>query len=87
MGSQVFLVRLSPKGRLVVPKEIRQRYGWTEGTELVLEERGDGVLVRPAQQLPETTLEDLVGCTGFKGSSKTLSEMEAAMELGARRRR
>ena len=87
MGSQAFSVRLSTKGQLVVPKEIRQRHGWTEGMELVLEDRGDGVLVRPARQLPETTLDDLVGCTGYKGPAKTLAEMEAGIALGARKRR
>ena len=71
------------KGQLVVPKEIRQRHGWTEGTELVLEERGDGVLLRTARKLPETTLEELVGCTGYKGPAKTPAEMEAGIALGA----
>lgn len=87
MGSQTFSVRLSAKGRLVVPKEILQRHGWTEGTELVLEERGDGVLVRPARKLPETMLEDLVGCTGYQGPAKIPAEMEAGIAMGARKRR
>ncbi|HWM90483.1 MAG TPA: AbrB/MazE/SpoVT family DNA-binding domain-containing protein [Thermoanaerobaculia bacterium] len=87
MGSQAFSVRLSTKGLLVVPKEIRQRHGWTEGMELVLEDRGDSILVRPARQLPETAHEDLVGCTGYRGPAKTLAEMEAAIAMGARRRR
>ena len=79
VGSQAFSVRLSTKGQLVVPKEIRQRHGWTEGMELVLEDRGDGVLVRPARPLPETTLDDLVGCTGYKGPAKTLADMVEAL--------
>lgn len=87
MGSQAFSVRLSTKGQLVVPKEIRQRHGWTEGTDLVLEDRGDGVLVRLARQLRETALEDLVGCTGYKGPAKTLADMEAGIASGARKRR
>lgn len=87
MGSRAFSIRLSTKGQLVVPKEIRQRHGWTEGTELVLEEQGDGVLLRPSRQVPETTLEDLVGCTGYKGPAKSLEEMEAGIALGARKRR
>ena len=87
MGSQAFSVRLSTKGQLVVPKEIRQRHGWTEGTDLVLEDQGDGVLVRLARQLPETSLEDLIGCTGYKGPTKTLADMEAGIASGARKRR
>jgi AbrB family looped-hinge helix DNA binding protein len=87
LGSQTISVRLSTKGQLVVPKEICQRFGWTEGMELVLEDRGDGVLVRPARQLPETALEDLVGCTGYKGPAKTLAELEAGIATEARKRR
>lgn len=86
LGSQEFSVRLSTKGQLVVPMEILRRHGWTEGMELVLEDRGDSVLVRPVRQLPETTLEDLVGCTGYRGPAKTLAEMEAGIAMGARKR-
>ncbi len=85
MGSQAFSVRLSTKGRLVVPKEIRQRHGWTAGTELVLEVQGDGVVVRSARKSSETVLEDLIGCAGYKGSAKTQAEMEAGIARGARR--
>lgn len=87
MSAQEFSVRLSKNGQLVIPKEIRQRHGWTEGTELVLQDQGDGVLLRPARQFPETTLEDLVGCTGYKGPAKSLKEMEADSAEGAREHR
>ena len=87
MSAREFSVRLSTKGQLVVPKEIRLRHGWTDGTELVLEEQGDGVLLRPTRRFPETTLEDLVGCTGYEGPAKSLKEMEAGIAKGARERR
>lgn len=82
MSTRKFSVRLSTKGRLVVPKEIRQRHGWTDGTELTLEDLGDGVLLRPTRRFPETTLDDLVGCTEYKGPAKSLKEMEAGIALG-----
>lgn len=87
MSDRQFSVRLSTKGQLVVPKEIRERHGWTEGMELVLEDQGDRVVLRLARQFPETTLEDLVGCTGYKGPAKSLEDMEAGIALGARARR
>lgn len=87
VSAREFSVRLSTKGQLVVPKEIRQRHGWTEGMELVLEDQGDSVLLRPTRHFPETTLEDLVGCAGYKGPAKSLEEMEAGIALGARKRR
>jgi len=86
-SDRTYSVRLSTKGQLVVPKEVRLRHGWSEGAELVLEDEGDRVLVRSARRLPETTLEDLVGCAGYRGPAKTLEEMEAAIARGARERR
>ena len=87
MSTREFSVELSTKGRLVVPKEIRQRHGGREGTELVLEDLGDGVLLRPTRRFPETTPEGFVGCTGYKGPAKSLKEMEAGIAKGARERR
>jgi len=81
-------VRLSTKGQLVVPKEIRERHGWTAGVELVFEDLGgDRVVLRQWADIPETRLEDLVGCTGYKGPAKSLEEMEAGVAEGARRSR
>lgn len=80
-------VRLSTKGQLVVPKEIRERHGWSSGVELVFEDFGDKVVLREVRDVPETRLEDLIGCTGYRGPAKTLQEMEAGIAEGARRRR
>jgi len=79
--------RLSTKGQLIIPKEIRARHGWTSGTELVVEDHEDSVVLRRAEDLPETTLEDLIGCSGYMGPARTLEEMEAAIAQGARERR
>jgi AbrB family looped-hinge helix DNA binding protein len=80
-------VRLSTKGQLVVPQEIRQRHGWAAGAELLFEDFGDRVILRQVDDLPETRLEDLIGCTGYKGPAKTLEEMEEGIAQGARRSR
>ena len=45
------------------------------------------VILREARDVPETRLEDLIGCTGYRGPAKTLKEMEAGIALGARQRR
>ncbi|HSK75333.1 MAG TPA: AbrB/MazE/SpoVT family DNA-binding domain-containing protein [Thermoanaerobaculia bacterium] len=74
--------RLSTKGQLIIPKEIRDRYGWEPGVELEIEDQGDHVVVRRVESLPETRLEDLVGCAGYRGPRRSLEEMEQAiMEL------
>lgn len=82
-----FPVRLSAKGQLVVPKEIRERHGWSTETELVLQDFGDRVVLSEARNLPETRLEDLVGCTDYRGPARTLEEMEAGIAEGGRRSR
>jgi AbrB family looped-hinge helix DNA binding protein len=79
--------RLSTKGQLIIPKEIRERHGWTPGMELIVEDHGDSVVLRRAEDLPVTTLEDLVGCASYRGPARTLEDMEAAIARGARERR
>lgn len=39
------------------------------------------------KDLPVTRLQDLIGCTGYKGSAKSLAEMDQDIAVGARRSR
>ncbi|MGQ9780295.1 MAG: AbrB/MazE/SpoVT family DNA-binding domain-containing protein [Bacillota bacterium] len=75
--------RLSSKGQVVIPKEIRAAHGWKTGTEFVVEDRGDAVILRVARPFPPTRVEDVLGCTGYKGPRRSLAEMEAAIAKGA----
>jgi AbrB family looped-hinge helix DNA binding protein len=79
--------RLSTKGRLVLPKDVRERQGWEAGTVLEVVERGDAVLIRPVGTAPEARLEEIVGCTGYGGPGRTVEEMDEAIEREALRRR
>jgi AbrB family looped-hinge helix DNA binding protein len=81
------ITRLSTKGQLIIPKEIRDRHGWSSGIELEVEDHGDHLVLRQLDNLPETTLEDLVGCAGYRGPARSLEEMEAAIVQGARESR
>jgi hypothetical protein len=36
------------------------------------------------EDLPETELEDLIGCTGYTGPAKTLEEMDKGIAIGSR---
>lgn len=65
--------RLSTKGQLILPKEVRDRE---------VEDHGDHVVLRQADHLPETTFQDLVGCTSYEGPAHTLNEMEDAIAQG-----
>ena len=81
--------RLSSKGQIVLPKSIRDAHRWLPGTELVVEDTADGVLLRPARPAPPSRLEDVAGCLPYTGKPKTLAQMEAAIaaEVKARRAR
>jgi AbrB family looped-hinge helix DNA binding protein len=79
MGSMETL-RLSTKGQIVVPKEIRERHRWEAGTELVIEDRGDLLVLRTAKPFPPTRLEDGLGCTGYRGPAKSPDEMDATVD-------
>jgi AbrB family looped-hinge helix DNA binding protein len=76
--------RLSTKGQVVVPKEVREAHAWLPGTVLEFEERGEGVLIRSATRFRRTRVEDLLGCLAWRGPAKTLEEMEAGIAQGAR---
>ena len=78
-------LRLSTKGQIVIPKEIRMRHHWEPGTELVIEDRGDVLVLRAAKPFPPTRLEDGLGCTGYRGPAKSTAEMDAALSDVLRR--
>lgn len=76
--------RLSTKGQLIIPKEVRDRHGWTAGMDLEVEDRDDHLVVRLADTWPEARLEELVGSAGYRGPARTLADMEAGIARGAR---
>ena len=76
--------RISSKGQVVLPKEVRDRQGWPPGTELEVEAQGNVVVLRPARPLPRTTLDDVIGCIPYDGPPVSIDEMDAAVEEAAR---
>ena len=56
--------RMSTKGQLVLPKAIRERRGWSAGVEFDIEERPEGVLLRPAAKQTPSRMEDVFGSLG-----------------------
>jgi AbrB family looped-hinge helix DNA binding protein len=79
--------KLSSKGQVVLPKEVRERQKWQPGTTLIVEETSQGVLLRPQKPFPPTRFEDVFGCLQYTGKPKTLEEMDAAIPNEVRRRR
>jgi AbrB family looped-hinge helix DNA binding protein len=81
--------KISTKGQVVLPLAVRNRRKWRPGTELIVEETKDGVLLRAAKPFPETTIDDVIGILQYKGEPKTLEEMDDAIteEVKARHAR
>jgi len=71
--------RLSTKGQIILPKNIRTSRAWVPGTEFTVEETGDGVLLRPTGRFPDTNLAKVAGCLRPKRKSKTVAQMRAAI--------
>ena len=78
---------LSSKGQIVLPKAIRTAHRWRPGTEFVIEENSDGILLRAVRRAPDTsvTLDQVIGCTGYTGPARTTTEMDAGVAREARR--
>ena len=81
--------RISSKGQIVLPQSVREKRKWSAGTELIVEDTRDGVLLRPAKPFPPTKFEDVYGCLQYKGKPKSLEEMDEAIrqEVKARHAR
>lgn len=44
--------KVGKRGAVVIPASLRGRFGITEGSLVIVEERADGVLIRPAAAFP-----------------------------------
>jgi len=78
---------ISTKGQVVLPKEIRERRHWPPGTELVVEERPEGVLLKSAAKKKGLTVADFAGIVKYKGPPRSVGDMNAAIEEEFKARR
>ena len=78
--------RLSSKGQIVLPKAVRERHGWKEGTELSVESAAEGVLLRARKPFAPTRVEDVYGALQYRGRVKSVEEMDTAIIRAVRKR-
>jgi AbrB family looped-hinge helix DNA binding protein len=76
---------VSTKGQVILPKVIREQRHWPAGTELVVEDTPEGVLLKAKPAFAPTRPKDVFGSLPFKGA-KTLADMEAGIAAEAKRR-
>ncbi|NKQ34541.1 MAG: AbrB/MazE/SpoVT family DNA-binding domain-containing protein [Chloroflexi bacterium] len=74
--------RLSSKGQVIIPKNIRDEYQWTTGLEFFVIDTTDGVLLKPKRPFSPTKIDEVAGCLRYQGTAKTIEEMEQAIQQG-----
>jgi AbrB family looped-hinge helix DNA binding protein len=83
--------KFSSKGQIVVPKELRNRLGFVEGTEVVFSETNDGLLIKPIparnSKFPPITFEEFKSRrVKWTGTPVTVEDMDKAILKEASRR-
>lgn len=76
--------RLSSKGQVIIPQVIREAHQWSAGIEFDVKDTDDGILLIPRSPFKKTKLDDVAGCVDYRGTKKTLKEMEDSIAKGVK---
>jgi AbrB family looped-hinge helix DNA binding protein len=74
--------RISSKGQIVIPKQIRDRHRWKPGTELAVIDAASGVRIEALQRGKTLTAGDVFGCLQHKGKPLPIDRLAAPVKLG-----
>jgi AbrB family looped-hinge helix DNA binding protein len=85
-AKQKLTTTVSTKGQVILPKVIREQRHWLAGTELVVEDTLEGVLLKAKPAFAPTRPKDVFGSLPYKGSAKSIADMEAGIAAEAKRR-
>jgi AbrB family looped-hinge helix DNA binding protein len=85
-GAKKLMTVLSSKGQLVLPKSIREQRHWHAGTQLLVENTAEGVLLKAESIFPVTDPSHVFASLRHTGRPKTLHEMHAGIAREATRR-
>jgi AbrB family looped-hinge helix DNA binding protein len=77
---------ISTKGQVILPKTIRDQRQWAAGTQLIVEDTPEGVLLKAAPLFAQTKISSVFGSLRHKGPALTLEEMDKAVAREAKRR-
>lgn len=72
--------RISAKGQVVIPKDLRERLRWYPGTPLEVIEREGAVTLQQVKRhnpFPPTTVEDLRRWPAYQGTPKSVEEISS----------
>lgn len=74
-------VKLSTKGRIVIPKDIRESHHLAAGTEFMIAFMGDEIRLKPIPAFPTTHAEEGMGFLARK-ERRSLSDEETEFAIG-----
>lgn len=81
--------RVSTRGQVVIPSELRKSYHWEVGQELDVIDTGDGLLLKARPPDTSAAWSELVGCLAHLNEGKpvpTDEDVHAAVQAMAAKR-
>lgn len=83
--------KLSAKGQVVIPKDVRDRLGWPQGSSLEVIETAGGVLLRQPQTRKKLTFEEATAkirqAVNYTGPPLTIEQLSWSAEADREYRR
>ncbi len=77
--------KVSSKGQVIIPKPLRVAHHWETGQELEVVDVGNGILLKPKTPFDETDIGDVASSLKYEGSSKSIADMNAAIQKGIKK--
>jgi AbrB family looped-hinge helix DNA binding protein len=85
-AKQKLTATVSTKGQVILPKAIREQRHWPAGTELVVEDTPEGVLLTAKPAFAPTQSKHVFGSLPYTGPAKSTADMAAGIAAEAKRR-
>jgi AbrB family looped-hinge helix DNA binding protein len=79
----VITTKLSSKGQIVIPKEIRDELHWEAGMQLSLVATGSGVSLKAISAKTGRNLSDLIGLLKHEGTPTTIGALCKPVDVRA----
>lgn len=85
------ITKLSTRGQIPIPKALRTARRWKPGTEFVIEETREGLLLKakkePKREGKTGTWNDLIGIMPYRGPRISIREMNLGFVKKPRKRK
>ena len=82
-AKQKLTTTVSTKGQVILPKAIRERRHWPAGTELVVDDTPEGVLLKAKPAFAPTRPKDVFGSLPYKGPAKSIADIKSIADMEA----